>query len=715
MTRQCIHLENAYYAISIEPLHGVIVSLRDKVGGYDLITEPRLAGNFKLLLPLPGYECNYLDGCEQPLSSCEQQADGVTLHWDGPLRNDKGEFDLPVTLRIALVGEAVHFDCEVRNGAEYKLTEVWYPVLGGMRGIGPAEGQRDTRVLVPTSNTAWVQPLFSDFGNTRGETLGVTGAEHSFNYPGGMGMPWVSLYHPELERAIYFAALEETPRVKLIRFNLDPGIAETRAGGNWPRLDEVGDLPLGVTMNWMHVPFTKPGETFSGATIVLQGHAGGWQEAAKLYRKWFDAHFPVIKPNSTWVRRETAFADLMFLLPEDNINLTFAHIADYARGAKERGLGHVMISGWHIGGHDRGYPYYEVDPRLGTWEELEAGVRACHEMGVKVSFFGNCQPVDMSTEWFKRELYKYQIQDPYGQPMFIVNYWGMGTLSARSRFITARSLCEMNPAHPEVRALLIRQFKKLAEIGADGLHLDKFFNTPMDFNPRLTWTTPDRAHHEGILQFAGELMSMCKAINPEFTLSYEGGWDRLFTYSDTSWWGPTDDALKAAFPQRTLTGRVAQPYDYASVNGCALGGCHLLVGPGNYTRMFDYPPMQGLLDYIAEITRIRHELLDIVSLGEILDANKGIYQCRRPLLHIAGPLAESSFARWTVFRDPNTGRRAVVIGNMGAEPLEVTGVRFADKSGQACRLYQAFSEAKEITTPASLTIPAERVVFIVEA
>jgi hypothetical protein len=616
---------------------------------------------------------------------------------------------------VALAGEAVQFDCRVRNGSEHKLTEVWYPVLGGLRGLGTAEQQRGTQALVPLGNSVWAQPLFSDFGNTRGETLGVTGAEHSFYYPGSMCMPWVSLYHPELDRALYFAALEETPRVKLIRFNLDPGIAETPSGGNWPRPDEVGELPLGLTMNWTHVPFTTPGETFTGAAVVLQAHAGDWQWAAKLYRRWFDAHFPVVAPNSMWMRRETAFADLMFLLPEDNINLTFKEIPQWAAGVKARGIKHVMISGWHIGGHDRGYPYYEIDPRLGSWEELEAGIRACHELGVKVSFFGNCQPIDMSTEWFKRELHQYQIQDPYGQPMFIVNYWGMGTLSARSRFFTARSLCEMNPAHPEVRALLVRQFKKLAEIGADGLHLDKFFNTPMDFNPRLTWTSPDRAHHEGVLQFLDELMTTCTAINPEFSLSYEGGWDRLLSYADTSWWGPRDDALKAAFPQRALTGRVAQPYDYASVNMCSLYGCHLLVGPGNYTRTFDHPPMQGLLDYIAEITRIRQELLDLVSLGEILDASQGAFRRRQPLLAFGGPFAESQYARWTIFADLETGRRCAVLANMGQEELQAEDLRFTDRSPQTCRLYEAFAKSREAAMPAAVTVPAERVVFLAES
>ena len=709
-----ITVENASYAIGIDPRRGTIVSLVDKVGGYDLIADPRLAGNFRLLLPLPGQECNYLDGREQSLSACEQAPDAVTLTWNGPLKNARGEFDLGVTLRIELTGEAVQFHCEVRNGTEHKLTEVWYPVLGGLQGVGRAEDRRSTAAMVPAVNSAWAQPLFTDFGNTRGETLGITGAEHSFCYPGALSMPWVSLYNPANRRALYFAALEETPRVKLLRFALDPGTAEGRVGGNWPRPEEVGDFPLGVTMCWTHVPFTNPGETFTGATIHLQAHDGGWRETAALYRRWFDAHFPVVEPGSTWIRRETAFADLMFLLPEDNINLTFKEIPRWAAGAKARGIGHVMISGWHIGGHDRGYPYYEIDPRLGAWEELEAGIRAAHEQGLKVSFFVNCQPIDMSTEWYGRELHRYRLLDPYGVQFFVINYWGMGTLSARTRFFTARPFTEMNPAHPEVRALLIRQFKKLVEIGADGLHIDKFFQTPMDFNPRLTWTNPDRAHHEGILRFVEEMLAACRAINPDFCFSYEGGWDRLMSYTDTSWWGAGDDPLKAAFPQRALTVPVAQPYDYHRLNTGVLGGSHLLVGPANYTRPLDYPPMQALLDYAAEITKIRRELFDLVSLGEKLETSEGIFHRADSLLVTGGSFAGSPNARWTIFADVKTGRRCLVLGNMGSEDLEARDLRFSDRPPRACRLYQAFADPRETALPATLTIPAERVVFLAE-
>jgi len=163
--------------------------------------------------------------------------------------------------------------------------------------------------------------------------------------------------------------------------------------------------------------------------------------------------------------------DTMFLLPEDNVNFTFAQIPDWAKSAKDIGINHVMISGWNTGGHDRGYPYYTPDPQLGTWEELAAGIRAIHALGMKVSFFANCQPIDMTTEWYKKELHKYRVLDPNGEQYYIMNSWGMGTMSARTRFFTARAFTEMNPAHPEVRELLIRQFVKLVEIGADGVRV----------------------------------------------------------------------------------------------------------------------------------------------------------------------------------------------------------------------------------------------------
>src|SRR6185295_4102865 len=136
----------------------------------------------------------------------------------------------------------------------------------------------------------------------------------------------------------------------------------------------------------------------------------------------------------------------------------------------------------------------------------------------------------------------------------------MGTVGAR-KGLTRTPLYELNPAHPEVRALLVGYFRKLAEIGADGIHLDKNFIHPLDFNPRLK-LSPDRAIPAGMLTFIREMLAACREVKPDFCMSYENNWDQLLTYSDVAWWGGGPSALKITFPQWVSTNAITQPWGY---------------------------------------------------------------------------------------------------------------------------------------------------------
>ena len=48
----------------------------------------------------------------------------------------------------------------------------------------------------------------------------------------------------------------------------------------------------------------------------------------------------------------------------------------------------------------------------------------------------------------------------------------MGTLGARIG-ITRRPMVKASPSFPEFREIIVRQMRRLAEIGADGVHIDK--------------------------------------------------------------------------------------------------------------------------------------------------------------------------------------------------------------------------------------------------
>ena len=59
----------------------------------------------------------------------------------------------------------------------------------------------------------------------------------------------------------------------------------------------------------------------------------------------------------------------------------------------------------------------------------------------------------------------------------------MGTLGARLGY-TRPPLIEECSAIPDFRKIIVAKMRKLAEIGADGLHIDKLWPRPgLDFNP----------------------------------------------------------------------------------------------------------------------------------------------------------------------------------------------------------------------------------------
>jgi len=702
-----VRIENDYYCLEVDSQNGVIKHLFDKIGNFDLIVEPRLADNFRLLLPLPGTkpvfatEANYILGKEQRLTSTEKRANGMTLRWNGPLTNPRGDFNLDVAMSIEFVKETIEFRLDVHNRTQYKVAEVWYPILGGIMGIGGGVDERkSTRAMVPSGYSQWDTNMFTHFG--RSYDLGTQVPEHSFSYP-GMSMPWAVLYNPQLKRGMYFASHDTVPRFKTVHFEMHPGNGNGRPVSDWPRPEELNGLPMGVIANWVNFPYTEPGEAFESPPVVLQFHEGDWRQATKIYRKWFTSNFPLTDSQKSWMRQETAYQDTMFLLPEGNVNFTFKDIQKWAKDALDYGVKAVLISGWHWGGHDNGYPHYEPDPRLGTIDELAAGIRECHKMGVKVFFFVNLQPVDIDTDWYKKELHQYRAMNPWGCEYGTYG-WGMGTLGARIG-ITRRALAAVSSSFPEYRQIIVRQIKTLADIGADGVHIDKFMSVGLDFNPAIK-TSPDRASWEGMLLFLSEMMEACKAVNPEFCISVESTWDRILSYTDVVWWAPGGHSvIKTTFPQWVACVGVTQPYDYNVVNNAVLFGYNLLVGPAHYTASMGYKPMKRLSAYIKEINRIRGELIDTVSLGEFLEKEQ---------VRLEGQFATHGHARWSVYRNLQTGKRACVLVNLGIIPLEASVAAFEGNDKGEVSIYQPFEETRSAKLPVTVTSPPEQVLIVAE-
>jgi hypothetical protein len=703
-----VSIENTLYRLEVDAENGALCRVYDKVGDLELISEPALAESFRLLLPLPEMEANIILGNEQKLSNFNASEERLELFWNGPLVNPQGAFDLSVTMQIELKDQAVVFQIQVDNQTKHKLGEVWHAGLGGLMGLG---SRQSTRTVLAKMRGPETSNLFMDFP----ESMGVGGGgglrfpEYYVSYPVEIGMPWLDIYNGELQRGVYYGCHDTTPRLFVLRFEMHPGLARNRLSGNWPSEAEINEqrdqYPPGLVMHWVFFPYTEPGKSFVSPPVVLQSHAGDWHEAAKIYRAWFLSNYEIRPAEISWLRQSQAIQDTMFMLPEGNVMLTFAEMPKWAAEAQQFGVNAVLVSGWNVGGHDNQYPNYTPEPKLGTWEELKEAIAECHRIGSKVFFFANIQPVDVSTVHYEEELSRYRVMD--GKGASTISGWGMGTLGARMG-MTRPPIGSCDPGFPQYRQIIVEHMRKLADIGADGVHFDKVIGrNAVDFNPALTMP-PDEAWFRGVLATMEETLDHCRAHVPHFCLGVESPWDRLLVYCDAWWlWHDMLDHLpvmKYTFPEFLPTFAVVQPWDYNNANNAIRYGYQLIMGPVRYSTSMADKQSQPISTYVAELLRIRDELKETLFFGEFLDTLEAeVAACEGP----------ADALKYNVHRNPKTGKRACVVVNQSETPLEAV-VSFTGAEQQTFSIYRPFAAVEAAESPVRLTIPGERLVILVE-
>jgi hypothetical protein len=670
-----LSLENNDVRVDFDPACGTIQRVLDKSSGIELAPPREMAENFRLLLLLRDNKTVTILGKTQKLTSVDRSPSGLALHWAGPLTDTAGgKHKIAVTMNVELAANQVAFRLHVDNGTEFKIREVLYPRIGGL-GQFAARGKPADGVLWAPTSHPWVKKIDGAFGSPQ------------FAYPGQLCMSFTCIESVSAGKSLYFAAHDTIARYKTYEFD------QPAAPG--AKSDHV-ELFAGVR----HYPFTPPGKSFDGSTVVLRVVDGDWHAAGKLYRTWFEKTFGICKPSQSWVRRESFFQITMFGLPEGTVCLRFKDIPAWAADAKRFGVNAVQISGWQHGGHDNGYPDYTPDPHFGTWQELADGIKACHAMGMKVYFFVNYQPVMLDTQWYKKELVNYR---EWGDANGAITWnagWPMGTLWGRMG--NPKRMTWANPAFPAFRRIIVDQFAKLAEIGADGVHVDKMFPTALDYNPNLPMS-PDTAGWEGAIILTKEIFAACRKHNPDWAMSFECNWDRMLQFAGATWWTGNQLITRKVFPENAEAQMISSAYDYLGVNNLVRDGHVVMVAPRNFCASMGWKPWHGLSNYIKEVKRIRDQLQDTVFFGE-------------PLEHEGVKLsaAATTGVEYSVFRNTTSGRRVCIFTNARMTAAKQALQGFDGSRSSEVRVWTPFAETKVVILPAEIVIPPERIVFVEE-
>ena len=622
-------VETPICRLCLERRNGNLVGVAWKSPSLEVIREPRLGENFRLLLPRPDYEANYFTSSEQDVSGIEKTADGVTCVYER-LRNARETLDIKVRYQIRAEGGTLEFAIEVDNPTDLPLAEVYFAIVGGQQGL---ENRLDTESLVPGLNRNLAPSVFSNFrpGGYGGGNLGIRYDVAGFTYPGHMQMGWMEFFNRKANLGLYYANHDPESRLTGLYLELRPFTKSATVSDNWPAPEDVppGE-PIGLTMGWQKFPYLKGG-TFNSGPVALQIHRGDWHEGSELYRSWFDQHFQVRRPAS-WLRKEMAWQSIIISNCEDVIVHRFQDLPKLAADAKKYGVTTFEILGWDMGGIDRGYPQYRPNPRLGTPEEFRQALAAMKRIGVHPLIFANIQVADTATPLFKERLHQYAVMGRWAEDLALMG-WGEGTNIARMG-LTDHKMTLLSPAHPEFRNFVVEQFVQLVKDGADGFQLDKTNATAaLDFNSRLR-TSPDRSLTEELLATFREILARSREVDPQFALASEIFWDRAFPLVDVSYVRMNDidmnsPALRYTFPEWTSTICAESPGDFNVMNNGMRYGLVWAVQPRHYNDSMDEPLTRRLSEYVRELIRIRAKHRDLLFLGRFRDTLEAPFRARK--------------------------------------------------------------------------------------
>ena len=683
-----------------------LIGLDWKSPALEVIGEPRLGENFRILIPQKDYQANYFNSRDQKVNQIDAIPGGVVCTYDA-LHNDRETLPVKVNYRIEAVDGQLHFSIAVDNPTDRKLAEVMYGIIGGQKGIGD---RLDTQSMIPGANNNLSPVLFTRFRpGFGGGNFGIPYDAVHFTYPGEMSMGWMDVYNRKDGIGYYYANQDPVTRLMMLQVELRPYSKGADIKDNWPAASDLppGE-PVGLTMGWVNMPYLSHG-TFTSGPVAFQAHNGDWHQASGIYRAWFDRYFTVRRAPD-WLRKENAWQSIIIANGEDVIVHRFNELPQLAADAKKYGITTFEILGWDIGGIDRGYPQYTPDPRLGTPEEFRKALAEIRAMGVHPLIFSNVDVADTGTALFQNDLKKYAVDGEWAHDWIILG-WGEGTMSARAG-LTPSNMTLVSPAHPAFRKFEMDQYLDLVRDGAEGFQLDKSGGSnKLDFNQLLT-VSPDQSLVPGILETFKELLTAARAIHPDFSLAGETWSDRAMPYIDVSYMRMGDidigsPVLKYTFPEWTATIFGETPGDFNQMNNGMRYGFVWDLAPRHYNASVDEPLTRPLARYVSELIRIRKEYADLLFLGRFNDTIGATVQG-------GATVHGGAYVRYSVFKPLQAGKsgEACVVVNFDTTPQTVT-VTLDGVSGNV-QVATPFHADRTATLPVTLTIPPHQLAVVVK-
>lgn len=458
-----LQLSDDHLQIACDATTGALVSLFHKRTGWHIQRRPALGASFDLMVPLPERRANYVRGASQHLtrSSLDSSNGTLTLVWDRPVSEHGGIIDLTFTATARLDQGRLTFTSRLENRSPHVVETATWPILGDIP-LPPGEAKLEfTRRSYGDAATSSVLPHFHNDKGYWG-TMNPIQVFPTWNFQGAL----LNGKSTGLYTGFHDTSLAHAGAWSL---ELKPGYL-TAAVHHASLPDEIDGKPIHVSLAHQHQPYAQPGSTTDLLPVVLAPYTGDRLAGFAPYRDWRATWFTP-PPGPAWARGIHRWYQLHINSPEDELRHRYTDLPAIAAEMRDYGITALQLVGWNHGGQDRGNPFHDPDPRLGTWQELHDAIAAIKAMGLKVILFAKFTWIDRSHPWFKNEGHRHCTKDPYGDTHYYHGYEYF-TL-AQFTGINLRRFSPTCPLSPAWHAVVAREFRKLIALGADGMLFDE--------------------------------------------------------------------------------------------------------------------------------------------------------------------------------------------------------------------------------------------------
>jgi hypothetical protein len=674
-------LEDAGLKAVFDKKTGRLVSLLSKRTNWQIQGRGYLSRSFRMAVPMPGRKDNGVFGERQVLRNVELHNDNkkIVFTWNRLVSDCGQEVDIEFKGIVELTSEGLQFSGSIKNQSPYTVEAVYWPYLGDVK---TPEGQKMLNWkhfeygggLIESS----IYPYFGNHKGYYGVDYPIQTYSTQYSHFGLLGNDNEGLY----------VGYKDTTDQQLVNFTfeLKPGYeyAESMDLGTVPTEDSISGKPIHIEYSCVHFTYANRNETVELKPMILQPYAGDWHQGANYYKTWRKSWTRTL-PGPLWAKEVHSWIQYHINSSEDYPRCTYKDLVQFGQECSRHGVKAIQLTGWNLGGQDRGNPSHDIDPRLGTWEDLRTAIEENKKIGVYIVLFSKYTWADESQPWFKNELVKYAAKDPYGNYYRHPGYQYQTAVQLAD--INTRRLIPMCHVCPAWREVANTEFKKAIELGAAGMLYDEC----QHHGPCSYCFDPNHGHHVPADVFSGDILlengfrKITRQMDPEYLFAGEACRDLQLRSYNISYFriGRNYTPMhRYVAPEANMMVAVIGHDDRNTINQALLYRYIISYEPRNFKGHLDEFPLT--VEYGNRVDDLRKRYSDLLWNAEFMDTEEAEVTVEK-----------DGHVSYAVFADHKSGKRAVVISNPSYTRSVTARVELEKGTGHFLMASPEFPDAKE--------------------